>query len=185
MNLLMDDWITIRRRSGKVEKIAPVRLTANADDPAVEILVPRADFRGALYQFLIGLLQTAFAPRNTRQWQELWNAPSETVLCKVLSPFVEAFEFDTDGLAFMQDFDPLLRESVAMEIAALLIDAPGSKTVSDNKDHFVHRGGVRQVCYSCAATALFTLQINAPSGGAGHRFSVRGGGPLTTLLAYE
>jgi CRISPR system Cascade subunit CasA len=29
--------------------------------------------------------------------------------------------------------------------------------------------------------AIFTLQVNAPSGGAGHRTSLRGGGPLTTL----
>lgn len=35
---------------------------------------------------------------------------------------------------------------------------------------------------SCTAASLFTLQINAPSGGAGHRTSVRGGGPLTTLV---
>jgi hypothetical protein len=32
-----------------------------------------------------------------------------------------------------------------------------------------------------ANAALLTLQINAPAGGAGHRVSVRGGGPLTTL----
>jgi CRISPR system Cascade subunit CasA len=30
--------------------------------------------------------------------------------------------------------------------------------------------------------ALFTLQTYAPSGGAGHRTSLRGGGPLTTLV---
>nr|WP_231886596.1 type I-E CRISPR-associated protein Cse1/CasA [Methylomonas methanica] len=39
-----------------------------------------------------------------------------------------------------------------------------------------------QLCPSCAATALFTLQTNAPSGGVGHRVGLRGGGPLTTLV---
>jgi CRISPR system Cascade subunit CasA len=29
------------------------------------------------------------------------------------------------------------------------------------------------------------LQINAPSGGAGHRTSLRGGGPLTTLIVSD
>ena len=184
MNLLKEDWITIQRRSGCEETVAPVALTADADDPAVEILAPRADFRGALYQFLIGLFQTTFAPRDLHQWQERWNkAPDEAGLREVLAPFVEAFEFDTDGPAFMQDFD--LPESEYVGIAALLIDAPGNKTITDNKDHFVHREGVQQVCLSCAAAALFTLQVNAPSGGVGHRVSVRGGGPLTTLLVPE
>jgi CRISPR system Cascade subunit CasA len=184
MNLLRDDWITIQRQGGRTEKIAPMRLTANADDPVVEILAPRADFRGALYQFLIGLFQTAFAPRDLRQWRERWDdPPNEATLCEVFASYADAFEFDTDGPAFMQDFD--LPESEHVGIAALLIDAPGGKTVTDNKDHFVHRNGVQQVCYSCAAAALFTLQINAPSGGVGHRVSVRGGGPLTTLLLPE
>jgi CRISPR system Cascade subunit CasA len=184
MNLLQNDWITIQRRSGRTERIAPMRLTANADDPAVEIRTPRADFRGALYQFLIGLLQTAFAPRDFRQWQERWNAPpNEAALSEAFATCVKAFELDTDGPAFMQDFN--LPNSEYLGIAALLIDAPGDKTKADNKDHFVHREGVQQICYGCAATALFTLQINSPSGGAGHRVSVRGGGPLTTLLVPE
>ncbi|WP_253207205.1 type I-E CRISPR-associated protein Cse1/CasA [Verticiella alkaliphila] len=38
------------------------------------------------------------------------------------------------------------------------------------------------MCEACVAQALFTLQINAPSGGRGIRTSLRGGGPMTTLL---
>ncbi len=67
-------------------------------------------------------------------------------------------------------------------IASLLIDAPGGKTVKDNLDHFIKSGRVNQLCPSCATTALFTLQTNAPAGGVGHRVSLRGGGPLTTLV---
>ncbi|HTV81620.1 MAG TPA: type I-E CRISPR-associated protein Cse1/CasA [Acidobacteriaceae bacterium] len=184
MNLLQDDWIMIRRRSGSTERIAPVRLTAGGEDPAAEIEAPRADFRGALYQFLIGLLQTARAPRDLRAWCKWWDEPpGEEELYEAFAPFVQAFEFDHAGPAFMQDFDLPAAEPVG--IAALLIDAPGDKTITDNKDHFVHRDGVQKVCRSCAATALFTLQVNAPTGGAGHRVSVRGGGPLTTLLVPE
>jgi CRISPR system Cascade subunit CasA len=184
VNLLKDPWIRVRRGSGQVDTIAPVQLTSDSGSSAVEILAPRADFRGALYQFLIGLLQTALAPQSLREWQKLWEVPpGAAALQEAFSPYAHAFEFDTEGPAFMQDFD--LPQSEPVGISALLIDAPGEKTISDNKDHFVHRGGVRQVCYDCAATALFTLQINAPSGGAGHRVSVRGGGPLTTLLLPE
>ncbi len=184
MNLLQDRWITIRRRSGLVERIAPVQLTAGSDDPPIEIEAPRADFRGALYQFLIGLLQTSFAPPDLSAWRRKWESPpAEQELQEVFAPFVKAFEFDSDGPAFMQDF--AMPEVEPTDIAALLIDAPGDKTCSDNKDHFVHRASVQKICAPCAAAALFTLQINAPAGGVGNRVSLRGGGPLTTLLTTD
>jgi CRISPR system Cascade subunit CasA len=80
----------------------------------------------------------------------------------------------------MQDFDSLANVD-SVDIARLLIETPGDNTVANNNDHFVHRASSTGMCAPCAATALFTLQINAPSGGAGHRVSLRGGGPMTTL----
>ena len=41
---------------------------AETDNPVVEINAPRPDFQGALYQLLIGLLQTCFAPEDEDQW---------------------------------------------------------------------------------------------------------------------
>ena len=67
-------------------------------------------------------------------------------------------------------------------IAALLIEQPGDKTLKDNTDLFIHRGQMQSLCPACAAAALYTLQAFAPSGGKGHRTSMRGGGPLSTLL---
>jgi CRISPR system Cascade subunit CasA len=180
MNLIRDKWIEVARRSGKHERIAPLQLTADAGDPVIDVLAPRADFRGALYQFLIALLQTACAPEDLGEWKERWEEPlSADQLQRALEPYIAAFELDGDGPAFMQDYD--LVETDPTGIAGLLIDAPGEKTAKDNNDHFIHQGGVKRVCPCCAAKALLTLQINAPSGGAGHRVSVRGGGPLTTL----
>lgn len=181
MNLLEDPWIEVERRSGRREHIAPWQLTAQLDDPIAELLAPRADFRGALYQFLIGLLQTTFAPVDLQEWKDHWQTPpSEQALKAAFASYVESFELDSVGPAFMQDFD--LPEAEQKAVAALLIESPGEKTVRDNLDHFVQRGAAEALCECCAATALFTLQINAPSGGVGHRVSLRGGGPLTTLL---
>src|SRR5690606_10811453 len=87
------------------------------------------------------------------------------------------------GLAFLQDFTVL--DDEPKELAALLIDAPGGKTLKDNLDHFVKGGTLAGACASCTASALFTLQTNAPSGGVGHRVGLRGGGPLTSLLLPE
>ncbi len=181
MNLIKDAWLpVIRARSGK-GLIAPWQI-AEQNDPVMGLAAPRADFQGAMYQFLIGLLQTGFAPTDQDEWLEYWDAPPPVeVLRSRLGTLVEAFDFDNpDGPAFMQDF--ALTDGEPKRIAALLIEAPGGKTVRDNLDHFVKRDVARRVCKTCAAMALFTLQINAPSGGVGHRVGLRGGGPLTTLV---
>lgn len=176
MNLLLDEWITVRRRSGLTERIAPVRLTTRGDDPAVEIEAPRADFRGALYQFLIGVLQTALPPRDLRAWRERWETPpSEQELQEAFAPFAQAFELDSAGPAFMQDFE-LLTNAESEPLFNLLIDRG-----SDSNRYFSKQEEAG-MCISCTATALFTLQINASGGGRGYQTSVRGGGPLTTLL---
>ncbi|MCV6615684.1 MAG: type I-E CRISPR-associated protein Cse1/CasA, partial [Cellvibrionaceae bacterium] len=47
---------------------------------------------------------------------------------------------------------------------------------------FIKRGIGHAMSLPMAVLALFTLQINAPSGGQGHRTGLRGGGPLTTLI---
>jgi CRISPR system Cascade subunit CasA len=181
MNLIKDAWIpVIRAKSGK-SLIAPWQI-AEQEDPVMELAAPRPDFQGAMYQFLIGLLQTGFAPDDQDEWLEFWTTPPDTDLLQArLELLVEAFEFDNpNGPAFMQDFE--LPDSENKKIASLLIEAPGGKTVRDNLDHFVKRDVVSCICKPCAVMALFTLQTNAPSGGVGHRVGLRGGGPLTTLV---
>lgn len=181
MNLIKDAWIPVVRANSGRGVIAPWQI-AEQEDPVMELAAPRPDFQGAMYQFLIGLLQTGFAPEDQDEWLEYWHKPPDAALLRIrLEALAAAFEFDKpDGPAFMQDY--ALPEGEKKGIASLLIEAPGGKTVKDNLDHFVKRDTVRCVCKSCAAMALFTLQTNAPSGGVGHRVGLRGGGPLTTLV---
>jgi len=181
MNLIDDCWLPALRADGVRELIAPWQI-AETENPVTEIIAPRPDFQGALYQFLIGLLQTTFAPEDIEEWLERWHKIPETEHLKdTFEKFSSAFELtNSDGPAFMQDFD--LPASDKKSLAALLIESPGEKTCKDNQDLFVKGGAVNALCQSCAAAALFTLQINAPSGGAGHRVGLRGGGPLTTLV---
>ncbi len=182
MNLIHDPWIPIHRRSGARTLIAPWQLTDGHDcDPVLAISSPRADFDGALVQFLIGLLQTALPPEDYDAWIDCYEAPpAPDVLRNAMERYAHAFELFGDGPRFMQDRD--LTEGEPKEIAALLIEAPGGNTLKNNLDHFIKRGGVEAVCPACAAAALFCLQTNAPGGGVGHRTSLRGGGPLTTLV---
>ena len=67
MNLIDDDWIPVKRADGSKVLIAPWQI-AETENPIVDIAAPRPDFQGALYQFLIGLLQTTFAPQDIDDW---------------------------------------------------------------------------------------------------------------------
>jgi len=189
MNLLEEPWIPVRTAQGRRRRIAPHEITDGIDtDPIVRLDAPRADFNGALMQFLIGLVQTAWA-RAGRRWDRtamLFDPPSPDALREAFLPLRAAFEFDGDGTRFMQDATLGAADAPAENgIAALLIESPGEQATERNTDHFVKRGRAAALCPACAATALFTLMTNAPSGGAGHRTSLRGGGPLTTLLLYD
>ncbi len=180
MNLINDAWIPVIRANGRRCKILPWQI-AETDNPIVDLATPRADFQGALYQFLIGLLQTTFAPEDQDEWLGYWQTPpAPNALREAFEHYSSAFEIDSPATAFMQDFS--LREGERKSVSALLIEAPGAKTRKDNLDHFVKGQTGECMCPACAATALFTLQINAPSGGQGHRVGLRGGGPLTTLV---
>lgn len=182
MNILSDPWLTVIRANKNEVTISLLELTSQLDtNPIVEILAPRPDIKNALYSFLIGLLHVANTPIDNRKWAEQWqNPPDENHLKGLLSPLIPFFEIDSNGPAFMQDFD--LREGEEKPIASLFIEAPGAKTVKDNLDHFIKREHITGVDPYWAAAALYTMQSFAPAGGVGHRVGVRGGGPLTTLV---
>lgn len=183
MNLIHEPWISIRRQSGAQDWIAPWQI---GEPDIVALNARRPDFNGALIQFLIGLIQTTTPMNSHAEWLRWHDAPpSAEILRGWFEPVEDAFVFDGEGARFMQDFGLRTvgaKDAEFNDIGALLIEAPGDNTLKENKDHFIKRGSVSGLCPHCAATALFTLQTNAPSGGNGHFTSLRGGGPLTTLI---
>lgn len=180
MNLMEEKWLPVRRSTGQVDWVAPHQI---AEPDIVAFAANRADFNGALAQMMIGLLQTTTPIDNEGDWEDLLDAPpTAAVLQEWFAPIAEAFGLDGDGARFMQDFSLSAAEGAECTIDALLIDAAGGSTIDKNTDHFVKRDTIKAMCPHCVATALFTLQTNAPAGGAGNRTSLRGGGPLTTLL---
>jgi len=178
MNLIKDAWIPIRRRNGTIDCIAPCQIT---EETIVELAANRPDFNGALIQFLIGLLQTTCAPENPRQWRQWLQQPPEAKeLQAKFEPIADAFNLNGDGPRFMQDLT--LKTEDESPVYELLIDMPTEDTKTD---HFIKRGEIKQLCLTCAATALFTLQTNSPFGGRGYRTGLRGGGPMTTLVLAD
>lgn len=178
------DWIAFRRLSGAVEWGPPSLLTDKIDiDPVVAIAAPRPDFTGAITEFLIGLISYALAAEDEDDWLDLWNTPpTPEVLQQKLDALPAAFDLDGNGPRFLQDFTPSELPEDTNGIEGLLIDAAGGQTTKLNKDLFIKRDRVSAMGLPAAAMALLTLQTFAPSGGQGHRTSMRGGGPLTTLI---
>jgi len=181
MNLLTDPWIPVRCASGRTRLIAPLQLGDEGDLP-LELDAIRSDFNGALAQLLIGLMQW-LAPEDDEEWQAV-------ALGRQLPDFerwreiAQCFVFDRGERRFMQDMD---FESAGLDedggdLSTLLLEAPGGNTIRNNADLFIKRSGGRALSLPLAAQALLTLQTNAPSGGQGHRTSLRGGGPVSMLL---
>ncbi len=180
LNLLTDPWIPVQARDGTARVIRPAEIAG--DLAAIDW--PRADFRIAQLEFLIGLLATCCPPADEEAWEEWWAAPPNAdALDAIFAPFAHAFALDGDGPRFLQDFEAL--ESGRESIEKLLIEAPGEQGLKRNTDLLVKRGRAERLSRATAAIALHTLQSWAPAGGAGNRTGLRGGGPLVTMLLPE
>ncbi|HMO28540.1 type I-E CRISPR-associated protein Cse1/CasA [Enterovirga sp.] len=185
-NLLSQSWLPVLRADGLRYLVRPAEIVSQiGTNPILAPAWGRADFDAATREFWIGLLATACGPQaddRDEAWEEWFrDPPLPEVLDAAFTPFAPAFGLDGDGPRFGQDLDELANGAVK-SVSQLLIEAPGDHTVKRNLDHFVRRGGVAILSRAGAAMALFALQTYASKGGAGHRVSVRGGGPLTTLL---
>jgi CRISPR system Cascade subunit CasA len=182
-DLREQQWIPVRRYSGTVDWCAPQTIL-DSEDPVVAVASGRPDFDGAVQEFLIGLLTAALTPEDDDEWLARWHAPpTPGELESALNLLPSAFELDGDGPRFFQDYSAGdFAETDVLPIERLLIDSPGEQSVRLNTDLFVKRGRVERLGRPAAALALLTLQTYAPSGGQGHRTSLRGGGPLTTLI---
>lgn len=181
-NLIRESWIPVRHRSGRVAWRAPFEALGGSEDPAVAIASPRADLDGGLIQLLIGLLQVALAPESDRDWERhAKSPPSAELLRDRLEPFAGAFELFGEGPRFYQDPSVARHGGEAWPAEKLLADLG----LDPGPDHFARSGSVGRLCPSCAAAAVATLQATAPPGGRGHLASLRGVGPLTTLVVPQ
>ncbi len=177
LNLITDAWIPVRTRQGR-------RVIAPHDIADADVLFPdwpRPDFNLNTLELLIGLVSLAMAPADEDEWREFADEVDRGTLAEQFKPLAPFFNLLGDGpYRFMQDLDDIDGSTNPAE--ALLIDAAGENTANKNADLMVHRGRHDGFDLPTAAIALYTLQNSAPSGGAGNRTSLRGGGPLTTLV---
>ena len=176
LNLITDAWISVRCADGFRRTIAPWEM---AYDTIIAPDWPRPDFNIACYEFLIGLVYLADPPAYVDDWSDR-KAPDPTRLRDKLIPYASAFNLLGDGPLFMQDFEAFGGEGNGTDM--LFIDSAGENAAKKNADVMVHRGRYGPLGLAFAAMAIYTFQTFAPTGGAGNRTSMRGGGPLVTLV---
>jgi CRISPR system Cascade subunit CasA len=177
-SLAVEPWLPVATKDGK-RIFIPIRDIGRED--LLRIDTGRADCDISLTEFLIGLLAISMGPSGVRDWVKRYNPPpSPDEIDAAIRSFAHALLLDGDGPRFFQDYEAIEGEEVP--ISSLLIEMPGAQAKKDNADHFVKRGRVNGLSRKGAAIALLTLQTSAPAGGAGHRTSLRGGGPATTLV---
>ena len=109
-NLIGRAWLPARRADGSVEHIRPADITSDIDgNPIMAVDWPRADFRVAAIEFLIGLVATACPPVDDEEaWLEGWDKPpTPGMLTAALAPIAHAFDLDGPGPRFLQDLEEL------------------------------------------------------------------------------
>ena len=181
-NLLFDRWIPIRTRHGENKSIKAYEVVQN---DIIALDAPRADFNAALMQFLIGLLQTFFAPKNPRAWRKLFSPPpSEDELKKKFKGIEKTFYLDGDGYRFMQDALAINTGEIR-PIEEMIFGAPGESGKGKNQDFFVKQNNIDGLCYSCVVAALLTANIFAEDGGRGYFQSMRGNGFVSCLVQLD
>lgn len=176
LNLITDRWIPVRRADGGARVIRPDEI---AEPGVVFPDWPRADLSIACLEMLVGLVFLADPPAGDEDWEARW-APDAARLRERLAPLAPAFNLTGEGPLFLQDIEPLEGEANPPDM--LFIDSAGGNTARNNADLMVRRNRYPDLDLPLAAMALYTLQAHAPSGGAGNRTSMRGGGPMVTLV---
>ena len=173
LNLISDPWIPVLRRSGR-DTIRPDQI---AEPDVLRPNWPRPDLNLACYELLIGLVYLAHPPNGSN---DRTNPPDAAMLRGAMKPLAPAFNLLGDGPRFLQDLEPLEGDGNPPEM--LFIDSAGDSAARKNADLMVRRGRYPALPLPLAAMALYTLQAFAPAGGAGNRTSMRGGGPMVTLV---
>lgn len=179
LNLIDDPWIPVLCTDGSRRVITPWQM---AEPGIVQPDWPRPDLNIACLELLIGLVFLADPPVDSEEWEHRCSADPQRLREK-LALYAPAFNLVGDGPLFLQDMEPLAGEGGPVDM--LFIDSAGANTARNNADVMVHRDRYGRLDFPMAAMALYTFQADAPSGGAGNRTSMRGGGPMVTLVDPE
>ena len=137
-SLINEPWIPMRRRSGTEQWVAPEQVTdALETDPFVAFAWPRADFNAASFEWMIGLLCTAFMPSDEGEWRNIWEAPpTPEILARSFAQVAGRFYLFSGSGGFMQDPELAAEEGLKHRTAQqLLREAPAEEHDQEERRH--------------------------------------------------
>ncbi|HUX28412.1 MAG TPA: type I-E CRISPR-associated protein Cse1/CasA [Terracidiphilus sp.] len=178
MNLLEDAWIPVRADGGTgVFRLLTYRELL-CEPGNWQVSLPRDDLELACVQLLVCMTQVMFLPEDVPALRARLETPlSPEAFAAGVKPCLDWFDLDHPTQPFMQSRGVKAAESTPIQ--KLLIGLPEG----NNHAFFNEVGEVRRLSGSLAAICLFNQAANSPSFGGGFKGSLRGGAPITTLVA--
>lgn len=178
MDLLTATWIPVRADNGT----GPFRLLTYQEllcgEGCWAVSLPRDDLELACIQLLTCMTQIIFLPTDDAELRVFITKPLDSVkFSNRIAPFGEWFDLDHPTQPFMQTRSVEAKEDTPIQ--KLLIGLPEG----NNHAFFNEVGEVKRLGPTVAAIALFNQAMNCPSFGGGFKGGLRGGAPVTTLVA--
>ncbi len=178
MDLLHSTWIPARADNG----VGPFRLLTYEEllcgGGHWDISLPRDDLQLAGIQLLVCMTQVIFLPTDDAALRAYITKPLKPEdFADRVTPFQEWFDLNHPTQPFMQTCGVEAKEDTPIQ--KLLIGLPEG----NNHAFFNEVGEVKRLGPTVAAIALFNQAMNCPSFGGGFKGGLRGGAPVTTLVA--
>lgn len=179
MNLLKDAWIPVRN-GADFQQITYKELLCS-EQSECQVALPRDDLEMACIQMLAALTQVIFMPADKKELRT-----------RIKTPLTEQ-EYETEVKKYEEWFDlahpkwPFMQvKGVNGEwtsIQKLMIGMPEITSKSASAHAFFNEPTeVRSISSGITAIALFNQASNSPSFGGGFKGSLRGAGPISTMV---
>src|SRR4051794_25276897 len=124
MNLWTDAWLPVRTREGQ-DIVVSISGLFDPDDPPLDILFTRADFRFGAMEMLAGSLTLLLQLRSAREFRKVQTklptlAEMQALIAK--SSLTPTFNVDGEGARFLQEFKPDLSGWKRLTPLSLIMD---------------------------------------------------------------
>jgi CRISPR system Cascade subunit CasA len=179
VNLLKDPWIPIRKGTD-FKQISYEELLCS-EQPDIQIALPRDDLELACIQMLSAMTQVIFIPEDKKKLRERIKTPlSKNEYDEGIEKYKYWFDLDHPKWPFMQTNGV---DGEWTSIQKLMIGMPEITSKSGSAHAFFNEPTeVQAVSPGIAAIALFNQAANSPSFGGGFKGSLRGAGPISTMV---
>lgn len=179
MNLLKDQWVPVRK-GADFRQISYKELLCT-EQPDLQVAIPRDDLELACIQMLSAMTQVIFLPGDKKELRARIRTPlTGQEYDEGIEKYKEWFDLDHPKWPFMQV------KGVNGEwtsIQKLMIGMPEITSKSGSAHAFFN--DPTEVCAlspGITAIALFNQASNSPSFGGGFKGSLRGAGPISTMV---